>query len=72
MDEKKNYLPLCESNFFLQMGILWEGDITWSELLLNIRSSSTASSGLEEKQNDVLKSWEHDTLYIANISKMWY
>ena len=54
MDEKKNYLPLCELNFFLQMGILWEGDITWSELLLNIRSSSTASSGLEEKQNDVL------------------
>ena len=54
MDEKKNYLPLCESSFFLQMGILWEGDITWSELLLNIRSSSTASSGLEEKQNDVL------------------
>ena len=54
MDEKKNYLPLCESNFFLQMGILWEGDITWSELLLNIRSSSTASSGLEEKQNDIL------------------
>ena len=53
-DVKKCYLPLCASKFFLQMGILWEGHITWSKLLLNTRIALTALSGLEKKQNNVL------------------
>ena len=54
VDVKKHYLSSSTSNFFLPMGIIWEGNITWSKLLLNIRISLTASSGLEKKQNDVL------------------
>ena len=53
-DVKKNYLLSCASNFFLQMRILWEGNITWFKLLLNTKISLTALSGLEKKQDDVL------------------
>ena len=54
MDVKKNYFPSCASNFFLQMRIYLEGNITWTELSLNTRISLTALSGLEKKQDDVL------------------
>ena len=53
-DVKKKYLLSCASNFFLQMRILWERNITWSKLQLSTKISLTGLSGLEKKQDDVL------------------